>query len=481
MKDEAVEVSKGHPKLFISYSWTNQEHMDWVLRLASDLRANGVDAILDKWHLREGQDAHSFMEQMVRDENVRKVALICDKKYVERSDKREGGVGAESQIISGELYGNVEQTKFVAISVDSDENGRAILPIFIHSRIYIDFRFDENYARSFEQLLRWCFDKPLYVEPELGTQPAFLDEKAAPVIREAAIFERRVTLTNKSDMADAASDFLHSLKKSVVDLTLDLQGKPDADEIVYNEILGTAPIISSIIEVSDRALRESNAVDTFTREFHSFLEEMLGNYEKGSTTWSADVTKFYGEFLFVSVSAIYLKNEQYLSFRDFVSTPFVKMNSDFTGEAVSFTRLNTHLKSLDYRNNRLNLRRASVHSDMIKHVCELIGFNFGNYIQSDLVLFLRGVNKAGDQGWWPDSLLYASQSYGSFPWFIRATSPRIRDPFLSAIGVFSRDELSKMIDGFKSGELNSPKWSSSFNRADVPLLANLENILTSFT
>lgn len=85
--------------------------MDWVLQLAADLRANGVDAILDKWHLKEGQDAFAFMERMVTDPGVSKVAVICDKEYVERANARKGGVGTESQIMSSELYGKVDQTK----------------------------------------------------------------------------------------------------------------------------------------------------------------------------------------------------------------------------------------------------------------------------------------------------------------------------------------------------------------------------------
>jgi len=39
------------PKLFISYSWTSPAHEQWVISLATDLRENGVDVILDKWDL----------------------------------------------------------------------------------------------------------------------------------------------------------------------------------------------------------------------------------------------------------------------------------------------------------------------------------------------------------------------------------------------------------------------------------------------
>lgn len=80
-----------NPKLFISYSWTNPDHEQWVLNLATELRESGVDVILDKWDLKEGHDANVFMEQMVSDPDIKKVALICDKTYAEKADGRSGG------------------------------------------------------------------------------------------------------------------------------------------------------------------------------------------------------------------------------------------------------------------------------------------------------------------------------------------------------------------------------------------------------
>jgi hypothetical protein len=38
------------PKVFISYSWDNEAHKEWVRQLATQLRADGVDARLDHWH-----------------------------------------------------------------------------------------------------------------------------------------------------------------------------------------------------------------------------------------------------------------------------------------------------------------------------------------------------------------------------------------------------------------------------------------------
>ena len=50
-----------HPKVFVSYSHDSAAHKAWVLKLATDLRANGVDATLDAWDLALGQDVAAFM------------------------------------------------------------------------------------------------------------------------------------------------------------------------------------------------------------------------------------------------------------------------------------------------------------------------------------------------------------------------------------------------------------------------------------
>ena len=62
-------------KLFISYSWTNQDHETWVLNLAKELVENGVHVVIDKWDLKEGQDSYSFMEKMVSDTEIQKVKI----------------------------------------------------------------------------------------------------------------------------------------------------------------------------------------------------------------------------------------------------------------------------------------------------------------------------------------------------------------------------------------------------------------------
>ncbi|WP_159688489.1 SEFIR domain-containing protein, partial [Cognatazoarcus halotolerans] len=92
------------PKLFMSYSWSSPTHEQWVIDLATELRESGIDVILDKWDLKEGHDAISFMEQMVTNSEIKKVAIVSDQTYAAKADGRAGGVGTETQIISKEVY-----------------------------------------------------------------------------------------------------------------------------------------------------------------------------------------------------------------------------------------------------------------------------------------------------------------------------------------------------------------------------------------
>ena len=109
------------PKVFASYSWTSPEHRERVRELVNRLCGDGVDMILDIYELKEGQDKYAYMERMVNDANISKVLVISDRKYAEKADAREGGVGTESTIISQDTYDKVEQRKFIPVVTEFDE------------------------------------------------------------------------------------------------------------------------------------------------------------------------------------------------------------------------------------------------------------------------------------------------------------------------------------------------------------------------
>ena len=55
------------PRAFISYSWDDDSHKQWVADLATDLRNDGVDAKLDQWHAVPGDQLPVFMEREIRE------------------------------------------------------------------------------------------------------------------------------------------------------------------------------------------------------------------------------------------------------------------------------------------------------------------------------------------------------------------------------------------------------------------------------
>lgn len=76
---------KKPPKVFISYSWSNTDHMNQVLDLAYKLNDDGVHVVIDEWDAPEGCDLYAFMERNVTSKEIDHVLIISDKKYAEKS------------------------------------------------------------------------------------------------------------------------------------------------------------------------------------------------------------------------------------------------------------------------------------------------------------------------------------------------------------------------------------------------------------
>ena len=213
-------MSENSRKVFISYSWAVQAR---VVELAERLVANGVDVILDVWDLKPGHDKYAFMEQSVNDQTVNKVLIICDKTYTEKADARQGGVGDETVIISPEIYGKVNQEKFIPIAFEADEDGKAYVPHYLKSRIYFDLTTeDDRYEVEYEKMLRNIYDMPQYRKPALGVKPKWLENDAVDLspIRDVIKQIRGYTGTqpSKADflLRHAADLFVETAQKFVL-------------------------------------------------------------------------------------------------------------------------------------------------------------------------------------------------------------------------------------------------------------------------
>jgi len=155
------------PTVFLSYSHDTHDHKQWVLQLATDLRANGIDAILDQWDLKPGQDMAAFMQHGIVESD--RVILVCSDTYVNKADGGSGGVGYERLIVTAELVQNIDTKKFIPIVRNNDSKTKT--PIFMGPRLYIDFNKDTDYTNKIEELLREVHSSPALVKPPLGVNP----------------------------------------------------------------------------------------------------------------------------------------------------------------------------------------------------------------------------------------------------------------------------------------------------------------------
>lgn len=164
------------PQVFISYSWTSEAYKQQIKKIAERLMHDGILVKLDIWDLKDGHDKYAYMEQCVTDPHIDRVLIFSDKKYAEKADNREGGVGDETVIISPEMYGHADQEKFIPVVMERDEHGKEYLPAYLKSRMYRDLSGD-NFESEYKMLVRNIYDEPLERKPELGSRPAWLDEK----------------------------------------------------------------------------------------------------------------------------------------------------------------------------------------------------------------------------------------------------------------------------------------------------------------
>lgn len=154
------------PRVFISYSHDSPIHKKWVLEFATTLRNRGVDAILDQWELKPGDDLPHFMETQL--ENSDFALMVCTEKYVEKANAGEGGVGYEKMIMTSSLLSKIDGNKIIPII---RQNALKSRPTFLKSKLYIDFSNDEDVEYAFDDLLRVLLDAPLYKKPEIGMNP----------------------------------------------------------------------------------------------------------------------------------------------------------------------------------------------------------------------------------------------------------------------------------------------------------------------
>lgn len=138
------------PSAFISYSWNDDAHKEWVRTLAERLRADGVDVTLDRWTTVPGDQLPAFMERAIRENQF--VVIICTPRYRSRSDAREGGVGYEGDIMTAEAMTRQNNRKFIPVLRSGAWPQDA--PSWLSGKYYINLSGTPYSERDYKDLVR---------------------------------------------------------------------------------------------------------------------------------------------------------------------------------------------------------------------------------------------------------------------------------------------------------------------------------------
>jgi hypothetical protein len=456
------------PKVFISYSWTSDEYADWVKKLAEKLRDSGVDVVLDRWRLRPGQDKFAFMEQMVTDPEIKNVLILCDKRYADRADHREGGVGTESTIISQEVYNEVDQEKFIPVITERGPAGEGYQPLFIKSRIYIDLSDPKRFELGYEDLLRTLTGRPAFEEPPLGKPPAYLFESnrpTSPTTFALRAFESAL-MNDKPHSTGLARDYLDRFLEALEALEIDSQNGGELGQLndlmlkrledwdfLRDEWLSFLRIISRY--GTDKRLFEA---------IPSFFESTLKLIPRQKRNWDQHLDFIVHE-AFLYTIAVFLQAQDFEPVALLLSYHYREPGSHGSSHRYGIfshgdTRYLDNLLNQNWRKQKNGTTYLYPQQYWLHQRANEKLISFELLKEADVILWLRLALEADPNkifsflSWFP-ATIGSFQDYhwrvDSFPLFQRAASRRFFDQFKVVLGVDSKDDFRQ-------------RWNRSFSQ-----------------
>ncbi|MBC1247366.1 SEFIR domain-containing protein [Listeria booriae] len=405
------KADKEIKKVFISYSWTTEDHKRWVRELAENLLANGVDVVLDVWNLKPGQEKYAFMESMVTSKGIDKVLIICDRGYKEKADDRTGGVGTETQILTPKIYGDVSQEKFIPIvSERNEETNEEYVPTFIESRVYIDLSSPSSFDENYEQLLRTIYEAPSLTKPKIGATPTWLFEEPLEHFATSRIVSQMEKIIDvhpdrmKFLILQFKDEFLNSLSK------IEFQEPNDdntRDDVLMSMIDKSLLLKNDYAKVVSYYLQVEDQNDDFFVEFFEDLVDHISGFEKKVYYQTQfDQYKFLVHELFVVTMMTILKYGRINLFSKLINQDyFLRKNRN---QATDFVVFRDYVQILDERNTRLGLKRVSLHADTLKN--RYSEREFEEFIDVELLLYYISKINPNIRGefnyWFPVTYFY---------------------------------------------------------------------------
>lgn len=460
-----------NPKVFISYAWGDEDYQAEVLAFASKLIGDGIEVILDKWDLSEGNDTYAFMEKSVNDPTVTNVLMLLDPLYAKKADDHQGGVGTETQIISAKVYKEVTQDKFLPIIMRRDIDGNVCKPTYLEGRLHFDLTVPDKYDFEYTRLVKKLYGEEVYPKPDLGRKPEWVDKPVA--IAHKAIVSYDTLKGNQPERIkrELFSQYLARITEELVEYTKDNQGTSrNADEYIslYD---GTKHIRDRYLQL----LQYSIYVDNSCKLVAAFLEETI-NATEGNDGIDYEVMKIRLHEMFIYTIAYYLKTKDYSSVgcllgKTYFSKNMISDNHGAKNYILFYSgSVQTNLdNAVNYRDNK------KYHTGTGQYWIDTLANEFCSkdfFAFADLICFnysIYGKDYHGVWPWFPITYVYENR-YNSE--LVSFANRMVSKQFVQAtLPLFGYDEVKQLVEKFKEKEASIDsierdyRYSGTFNSA----------------
>ncbi len=462
--DDTLETI--NPKVFVSYSWTTQQHQELVKSWSDRLLLDGVDVIVDIYDLKGGQDKYVFMEKMVNDPTVTNVLIFCDRGYVEKADDRKKGVGTESQIISQEIYEQVEQTKFIPIMCEFIGDGTPCLPVFLKSRIWIDFSSSEMVNKNWEGLVRQLCGKPQHEKPKVGSLPAYVAATSTPPSPASYKYDllRRSILEAQPSLSLYRKEFLDACIQFADELRV--RERPEVENFGEKVLEDCRKLIPVRDHVVDWVLLESEVSPSQSfSEALVYLLERLGDLAarpEELNTWNETWFEAHRIFVyetFLYIVAALLKTRAYKDLNEVLTSSYLSSEATYY-QRRPFINFGSFWTKAEFLNSTLstdNTKYLSPAAEVVRRQANREDLPFTELIQADLLALLMSLIPPTAR-WFPQLTLYNSH-YGAYPFFIRASQHKHFLNLATITGMADADELRATV-GEGLNRLSASGWDA---------------------
>jgi len=456
------------PKVFISYAWGSKAFQEKVISFSTNLRGDGIDVLLDKWSLKEGNDTYAFMERCVNDPSITNVLILLDKLYKEKADSRVGGVGAETQIISPEIYNKVDQDKFIPIVFEKGPNYEVYKPSYLQSRLHFDLASADQYDDEYQRLVKRLYGVEILKKPELGIKPAWVDTPHTVPVKTINAYSLLKTIQPKGVNTEKYLSYLLQIKDKIINFKNDTELKI----LPYEEYLELYQETGAIRDDFLQLLHYVTYIEKGEEHIANFLEDLRNNVDKEKGLQQ--------EFKLILIHEIFIYTIAfYYKMQDYKKLSYTLGKTYFTAryDGNRATNYNIFYSKNDNFDNAINQRdNKKYYSGKAQYWIENINIDTcskNEFIFADLLCYnyaLFGKDYHYDWYWFPLTYIYSGRSNDMLKAF--ATKLQSREWLLKATQIFGyndeeefKRELLRIEELSKKGEFENYRFTSSFDNA----------------